>query len=115
VAEQGEQLVGEGVALVRQHRSGSSGRIYSLAVSPDRRGQGIGRRLLDRMVGELVARGVRRIYLEVEAGNGSAESLYERVGFRRKATLCDYYGPGKNGVHMVYEPAVAVQPSQAAS
>jgi uncharacterized protein len=114
VAEEGEQLVGEGVSLVRQHRSGSTGRIYSLAVSPDRRGQGLGRRLLDRMVGELTARGVRRIYLEVEAGNRSAEALYERYGFRRNGSLRDYYGPGNDAVHMVYEVPVVVQAFQLA-
>jgi len=106
VAEEGEQLVGEGVALVRQHRTGSSGRIYSLAVSPERRGCGLGRQLLERMVGAMTARGVRRIYLEVEAGNQSAEALYDRFGFRRNGTLRDYYGPGKDAMHMVYEVPV---------
>jgi ribosomal protein S18 acetylase RimI-like enzyme len=105
VAEEGDQLVGEGIALVRQHRTGSSGRIYSLAVSADRRGQGIGRRLLERMVGDLSARGVKRIYLEVEAGNDAAAALYARFGFQRGRTLVDYYGPGKAAVQMMYEPA----------
>ena len=105
VAEEGDALVGEGIALVRQHRTGSSGRIYSLAVSPERRGAGIGHRLLKRLVDELTARGVRRVYLEVEAGNAAAAALYERFGFRRSGRLSDYYGPGKDGLHMVYEAA----------
>ncbi len=66
VAEGAGQLVGEGIALVRQHKHGSSGRIYSLAVSPESRGRRVGQRLLKRMVEELTARGVRRVYLEVE-------------------------------------------------
>jgi ribosomal protein S18 acetylase RimI-like enzyme len=105
VAEEGDRLVGEGIALVRQSRTGPSGRIYSLAVSPERRGRGLGRRLLQRMIDALRARGVRRIRLEVEAGNTSAAALYERSGFERGRTLAGYYGPGKDGVQMIYETA----------
>jgi ribosomal protein S18 acetylase RimI-like enzyme len=103
VAEQEGTVVGQGVALVRQHRSGPSGRIYSLAVHPERRGQRIGDSLLRAMVDSLGERGVRRVYLEVDDENASAIRLYERWGFRRVGTLPDYYGPGQAAVHMLYE------------
>jgi ribosomal protein S18 acetylase RimI-like enzyme len=103
VAEQGGDVVGEGVALVRQHKRGLSGRIYSLAVNPERRGQGIGESLVRSMVDALAARGVRRIYLEVETTNAAAMGLYERLGFHQTGTLADYYGPGRTAVHMVHE------------
>jgi ribosomal protein S18 acetylase RimI-like enzyme len=103
VAEQGGAVVGQGVALLRQHRSGPSGRIYSLAVHPGRRGQRIGDSLLRAMVESLGERGVRRVYLEVDDENASAIRLYERWGFRRIGMLPDYYGPGQEAVHMVYE------------
>jgi ribosomal protein S18 acetylase RimI-like enzyme len=109
VAEQGGAVVGEGVALVRQHRGGQSGRIYSLAVHPDSRGQGIGEALLRSMVDTLASRGVRRVYLEVDQDNAAALRLYERWGFSRSGTLPDYYGPGKPAVHMVLQaPAAAM-------
>ena len=108
VAEQGGEVVGEGVALVRQHKKRLSGRIYSLAVRPDCRGQGIGESLVRSMVDALSARGVGRIYLEVETTNAGAMALYGRLGFHPTGTLADYYGPGRGAVHMVFEAARAV-------
>jgi ribosomal protein S18 acetylase RimI-like enzyme len=105
VAERGGQVVGEGIALLRHHRHSLSGRVYSLAVDPAHRGQRIGERLMRAMLEQLCDRGVRRTYLEVEASNASAVHLYERLGFRGIGSLPDYYGPGKNGVHMMYEAA----------
>jgi ribosomal protein S18 acetylase RimI-like enzyme len=107
VAEQGGALVGEGIALLRRHKTGTSGRIYSLAVEGRRRGQRIGDKLLSAILDTLAARGARRIYLEVERSNAGAIRLYERHGFRRIGTLPDYYGKGKDGVHMMAQvPAV---------
>ena len=102
VAEQGGRVVGDGIALVRQHRSGPSGRVYSLAVDPGSRGQKIGRRVLGAMIDTLKARGVRRVYLEVEQENESAIALYQGFGFRQTRTLTDYYGPGRHAQHMLY-------------
>jgi ribosomal-protein-alanine N-acetyltransferase len=105
IAEQGGQVVGEGVALVRKHKKRLSGRIYSVAVHPGCRGHGVGEALIRALVDALSARGVRRIYLEVEITNAGATRLYERLGFTKTGTLPDYYGPGRPAVHMVYEAA----------
>jgi ribosomal protein S18 acetylase RimI-like enzyme len=107
VAEQAGRVVGEGIALVRHHKKALSGRIYSLAVTGECRGQRIGHNLLRRMIDELVQRGVKRIYLEVEKGNGPAIRLYESLGFRHIGKLPDYYGPGHDGLHMMHEVAAA--------
>ena len=103
VAEQEGTVVGQGVALVRQHRRGRSGRIYSLAVHPERRGRRIGESLLRSMVDSLTDRGVRRVYLEVDDDNATAIRLYERWGFHQIGTLPDYYGPGRAAVHMLFD------------
>lgn len=109
VAEQDAKVRGSGIALVRQHRRGTvSGRVYSLAVDPESRGRGIGRQLLQRLLEDLSARGVRRVYLEAEITNVTAIRLYERLGFRSIGHLPDYYGPGLHGVHMMYEAVVAL-------
>jgi ribosomal protein S18 acetylase RimI-like enzyme len=107
VAEQDGRIVGEGIALVRHHKQSVSGRVYSLAVDPASRGQRIGERLMREMVDQLRHRAVRRIYLEVEASNGAAIHLYERLGFGSIGTLPDYYGEGKAGVHMMCEAEAA--------
>jgi ribosomal protein S18 acetylase RimI-like enzyme len=103
VAEIGGTIVGEGIALIRHHKRSLSGRLYSLAVHPDHRGHGIGNRLLQTTLAELVARGAKRVFLEVEEKNASAVKLYERHGFRAIGILTDYYGPGRPGLHMVCE------------
>jgi ribosomal protein S18 acetylase RimI-like enzyme len=103
VAEQGGAIVGQGIALLRQHKKGLSGRIYSLAVDSRARGQRIGDQLLSAMLEALFSRGARRVYLEVEHDNAGAVRLYERHGFRRIGTLPDYYGKGKDGIHMMIQ------------
>jgi ribosomal protein S18 acetylase RimI-like enzyme len=113
VAEADGQVVGDGIALVRQHKRGLTGRIYSLAVRDDWRGRRLGRRLLGALIDELAARGVRRTYLEVSRENEAAIALYEKLGFRTTGTLADYYGPGRAALHMVYEATTEAQMAQA--
>jgi ribosomal protein S18 acetylase RimI-like enzyme len=103
VAEQNGHVVGEGIALVRQHKGRTSGRIYSLAVNENHRGKQIGRTLLKAMVDQLASRGVKRIYLEVEQSNIKAVALYERNGFRCIGKLPNYYSPGSDGLHMMMD------------
>jgi uncharacterized protein len=103
VAEWGGQLVGHAIALVRQHKKGLSGRIYSLAVHPEFRGKKIGQSLLREMMREIGTRGVKRIYLEVEAENAAAIALYQRSEFRQIGILPDYFGRGQDGRHMMHE------------
>ncbi len=101
VAESAGRVVGEGVALVRTHKGSASGRIYSLAVDDRHRGRKIGSQLLTSMLGELTARGVGNVYLEVDRSNADAIGLYERNGFATVGVLPDYYGAGRDGLHMV--------------
>jgi GNAT superfamily N-acetyltransferase len=78
-----------GYALVRQAgplQSWVSGErigvIESLAVLPDRRGHGIGTRLLDAVSAELEAVGVETLEIANLALNAAAGRLYERRGLR---------------------------------
>jgi [ribosomal protein S18]-alanine N-acetyltransferase len=103
VAEHDNALVGEGICLIRQHKRALSGRIYSLAVHPEKRGRKIGTHLLEAMIAELALRGVRRIYLEVEQHNDAAIRLYDKSGFRHIGLLPDYFGPEKSARHMMRE------------
>jgi ribosomal protein S18 acetylase RimI-like enzyme len=108
VAEQEGRLIGQGISLVRTHKKGQTGRIYSLSVSEEARGKRIGLRLLRSMMAKLAERGVKRVYLEVEETNGRAIRLYERNGFKRVGRLDDYYGDGQHGLHMMCQLGAAV-------
>lgn len=108
VAEREGEFVGDGIALVRHHRRGVSGRIYSLAVDDAHRGRKIGQKLLTSLLEELGRRGVRKTYLEVDHSNAAAVALYEKVGFKKLGVLADYYGPGASAIHMVYESTAEI-------
>jgi ribosomal-protein-alanine N-acetyltransferase len=100
VAEEAGHVIGEGIALVRRSGNASSGRIYSLAVDHGHRGRHVGQDLLTSMVDLLTAQGVDRVYLEVDRTNSAAIALYERLGFQTTDTRRDYYGPGRDALHM---------------
>jgi ribosomal protein S18 acetylase RimI-like enzyme len=103
VAEHGGPVVGTAIGLLRRHKAGVTGRLYSLAVHSESRGRKVGRTLLDAMLRELASRGAGRVYLEVEQDNAGAVRLYESAGFRRVRPLRGYYGKGRDGWHMVQE------------
>lgn len=64
-----------------------------IAVAPHHRGKGIGDVLLARFIAEARARGTRRLFLEMRAGN-SAEALYRRHGFEKIGVRRNYYRRG---------------------
>lgn len=73
-----------GMAGGMRDTSGSEEVAYliSMWVDPAHRGRGLGRRLVERVVGWAGDRGLRRIELWVTAHNTAAIALYARCGFR---------------------------------
>jgi ribosomal-protein-alanine N-acetyltransferase len=67
------------------------GHIHDLAVAPEARRQGLGRRLLALVLDLAAAKGARIIHLEVRAGNEAARRLYHMLGFREVGWRPDYY------------------------
>ncbi len=55
--------------------------IVGMGLLPDHRGQGLGRRLLQRTLDDARASGLSRVELTVREDNGSAIALYEKLGF----------------------------------
>jgi ribosomal protein S18 acetylase RimI-like enzyme len=80
VAEQDGALVGT-VSLRHNHESESM-HLFALEVATERRGEGIGRAIVECVLKEARARGCTRVYLEVRVDN-PARRLYHRLGFRR--------------------------------
>ena len=62
---------------------GPAGVLYDIVVDPARRGQGVGRMLLDATLAALRARGAPRCVLSTAERNESAQRLFARAGFRR--------------------------------
>lgn len=92
----GGRLVGYAGVLM----TGAQADVQTVAVAPSARGCGLGGRLLDRLLGQAGRHGVRRVLLEVAAGNEAALALYGRHGFEQIALRRGYYGPGADAVIM---------------
>ncbi len=78
VAVEDDRVVGTIMAGYDGHR----GWIYSMAVVPERRGRGIGSRLLERAESELRPLGCVKINLQVLGNNKDVEGFYLKKGFK---------------------------------
>lgn len=78
VARLGQSVVGTVMVGYDGHR----GWIYSLAVLPDQRGNGIGSRLLRHAEARLAELGCIKVNLQIVEGNEAAVGFYERHGFQ---------------------------------
>jgi len=71
---------------------GRTGEIKRMYVSPEERGRGLSRLLLDALESEARALGLSRLVLETGARQLAALALYERAGFSRIAPFGEYIG-----------------------
>lgn len=99
----GWSIWGWAAGLVRRTGKTLTGRVYAVAVLPDARGFGLGRRLTEQVLAALRSRGAGRIFLEVRADNKRAIGLYRKLGFRKRHMVRDYYGSGLHALSMVLE------------
>lgn len=74
--------------------------ILDVAVAPDRRRQGIARKLLSHVSYDAQMLGCTTASLEVEANNITAIALYESLGFSRSGVRRGYYGTGADACIM---------------
>ena len=80
-------LVGYVLALVMA----DEGEIADVAVAPRARGRGVARALLDQIIADMVAEGVRALYLEVRESNAAARALYRSLEFEQVGRRRGYY------------------------
>ncbi len=74
--------------------------VLDVAVAADRRGEGIARRLLQRVAYDGHVLGAQSITLEVANTNAAARSLYGSLGLEQVGVRRNYYGPGNDALVM---------------
>ncbi|MEM7462779.1 MAG: ribosomal protein S18-alanine N-acetyltransferase [Pseudomonadota bacterium] len=79
----------QGFVLVRN--SGQEAEIITIATDPSQRRHGVGRALMEHVVRELHRDRVKSLFLEVDANNRAAISLYNSLGFKQVGTRKAYY------------------------
>lgn len=70
------------------------GDIQTIALVPEVRGQGYGRRMMNGLLDEANRVAVREVFLEARADNPVARGLYASLGFEDIALRKNYYQPG---------------------
>ena len=82
--------VRDGEALIASVMTGFDGHrgwVYYLAVSPDRRREGLGRLLMAAAEAWLRERGAPKLQLMVRTGNAEALGFYEALGLERQEVV----------------------------
>jgi ribosomal protein S18 acetylase RimI-like enzyme len=98
VAAGGGELLGYGLLLLR--KDSRAARLYSLAVAPSARGQGVASALVAALEAAAKKRGCGEVRLEVASRNAGAIALYQRLGYREFGRRADYYDDGDTALRM---------------
>ena len=69
---------------------GDEGEFYVVGVSPDRQGEGLGRRLVEAGLARLESRGIHTAHLYVDGDNAAALALYRAYGFTQRSIDVQY-------------------------
>lgn len=65
--------------------------VINIAVHPEKRGKGLGTRLLKRMIDTGTLKGMHQVWLEVRTSNLLAKRLYDGLGFIEMGRRPGYY------------------------
>lgn len=110
VATRADATVGYVVADRAPNHGHDVGHIKDLAVSPEARGEGIGRTLLRSALARLRATGIAVARLEVRVGNDPARSLYAGEGFEPIRRETNYYRDGEDALVLAVDLAAWADP-----
>ena len=100
VAEIGDRIVA--YMFYELHKSYFG--VPSVAVHPDFRRQGIGRKMVTRLINRIPKTRRRKIKLEIRETNVPAQLFYANLGFRATKVLRkSYFKTGEDAYEMVYE------------
>jgi len=102
---QGDQL--QAYILILTRKNSQWWRVYSVAVDPSCRGQGLSRVLLTQVIQRAKQSGAGGVRLEVSVSNEVAYQLYLKLGFEVTDLLPAYYTDGQDGYRMQLSFAAA--------
>jgi ribosomal-protein-alanine N-acetyltransferase len=108
VAEYEERVVG--FMIYELHKSRLH--VLNFAVSSDCRRHGIGRQMIDKLIGKLSAQRRNRIMLEVRETNLDAQLFFRSAGFLAISVLRDFYDDTTEDAYLMqyrYQPEPAEQ------
>ena len=94
-----------GYAAFSFRAGAGTARLYSLAVLPEFKGQGLGQGLIEAGIAYASNTGHYAMRLEVRETNQAARKLYERLGFRLLSRHTSYYEDGETALR--YERLIA--------
>ena len=98
VLVQAKQIQAYSLLLTR--RNSRRWRLYSLAVAPAARGQGLSKQLLHYVIDYVKAQHASALTLEVKTDNAAAIALYRQLNFEVIDVLVGYYDDGCDGYKM---------------
>ncbi|MCV2885523.1 GNAT family N-acetyltransferase/peptidase C39 family protein [Aestuariibacter sp. AA17] len=98
VAESNGSLLGYGLVIMR--KGTRLARLYSIAVSPDARGLGLGKQLIEALEQTTLSFDKLFMRLEVAENNEAAISLYKSMGYKVFGTYTHYYEDNSNALRM---------------
>jgi ribosomal-protein-alanine N-acetyltransferase len=100
VADEGKEVLGYAIGWIVLDEL----HIGNLAVHPQRRGEGIGGKLLSSIIGQVARKGCKMASLELRESNQIALYLYAKKGFKPVAVKRNYYRhPREDAIVMIKE------------
>ena len=91
---------GEIIAYACQSVIFEDSEVLNIAVAPNHRGRGYGRKLMQEMLNTAIALKACNVFLEVRVSNESAKGLYRSFGFEEYGLRKNYYPDGENALLM---------------
>jgi len=97
VAEQGEKVVGFMIYELHKTRL----HILNFAVASDVRRRGIGRQMMEKLIGKLSSQRRTRISLEVRETNLAAQVFFRANGFKATSVLHEFYDDSPEDAYLM--------------
>ena len=75
--------------------------VHFVGIAPERRGEGLGRRLYERFFADALAHGRTVVRCVTSPGNEDSVAFHRALGFEVERVVADYDGPGEDRVLFV--------------